>query len=262
MSAARAAMVLMERDLRNVVRSRSQLYSSMVTPLLLLVFLGAGVSQGLEPSALAAGDFGGFLVAGVVVMTLVFSATFSSASYYRDRDSGVLRVLLATPQSLRAILLGKSLAGVLIGAAQGLVVLAVAAPFVDLGWNYGIPAGLAISALVMLLTAVVLAGISQALASRIETMQGFHLVMNLALFPLLFVSGAFFPLDGVPIWMQVLAYANPLTYAVDALQVATYAESSEAFIGLPIDFAVLTTIAIGAYSLGLVRVPRVTWSGR
>lgn len=262
MSQAKATLVLMERDLRNVARSRSQLYSSMMTPLLLLIFLGVGVSRGLEPSALPAGDFSGFLVAGVVVMTLVFSATFSSASYYRDRDTGVLRVLLAAPQNPGAILLGKSLAGVLIGTAQGLVVLAVAAPFVDLGWDYGIAAGVAIAAGVMTLTALTLAGISQVLASRIETMQGFHLVMNLALFPLLFVSGAFFPLEGVPAWLRILAYANPLTYAVDALQVVTYADGGDGFVGLPIDLAVLGALAVASYALGLARVPQLTWSGQ
>ena len=92
-------------------------------------------------------------------------------------------------------------------------------------------------------------------------MQGFHLVMNLALFPLLFFSGAFFPVDGLPAWLQVLAYANPLTYAVDALELAAYADSSETFIGLPIDFAVLGVLAVAVYVLGLSRTPRLTWSG-
>lgn len=257
-----AALVLMQRDLRNVARSRSQLYSSMMTPLLLLLFLGAGVSHGLEPSALRAGNFSAFLVPGVILMTLVFSATFSSASYYRDRDTGVLRVLLASPQSPRAIMLGKSLAGVVIGALQGAVVLAVAAPFVDLGWQYGIAYGSALAAGIMLLAALLLAGVSQMLASRIATMQGFHLVMNLALFPLLFVSGAFFPLEGVPVWLRVLAYTNPLTYAVDGLQLATYADGGDGFIGLPIDLAVLGGATAVAFASGLARVPRLTWSGR
>ena len=102
----------------------------------------------------------------------------------------------------------------------------------------------------------------QALASRIETMQGFHLLMNLALFPLLFFSGAFFPLDGLPAWLEVLAYVNPLTYAVDALQLAAYASTDATYIGLGIDFTVLSLLAVGAYALSLSRTPRLTWSGR
>jgi ABC-2 type transport system permease protein len=254
-------MILLERDLRAVIRARSQLYSSIFTPLIFLVFLGAGVTHGLQPANLPAGNFTAFLVPGVVVMTLVFSSTFSSASYYKDRDSGVLRMLLSSPHSARTILLGKSLAGVAIGVVQATAVLAVASPFVEFEWQYGLFQGLALAILVMALTALMLAGIAQVLASRIQSMQGFHLVMNLALFPLLFFSGAFFPISDVPAWLEMLARVNPLTYAVDALQLAVYAGDSETFIGLPVDLGVLGGLAIGIYALSFARVPRLTWSG-
>ncbi|HMO55564.1 MAG TPA: ABC transporter permease [Tepidiformaceae bacterium] len=256
-----AVVVIASRELRNVARSRSQLYSSMLTPLLFLVFLGNGVSSGLEPANLPAGNFTAYLVAGVVVMTSVFSSTFSSASYYRDRDSGFLRMLLSSPHHPRTLLLGKSLASLVIGATQGLIVLLVAAPFVDFQWQYGVAQGIGIAIAAVVLLNLMLTGLAQALASRIQSMQGFHLLMNLALFPLLFFSGAFFPIDGLPAWLQVLAYANPLTYAVDALELAAYADSRETFIGLPIDFAVLGVLAVGVYALGLARTPRLTWSG-
>lgn len=257
-----AVLILMERDLRAVGRARSQLYSSIFTPLLFLVFLGAGVTHGLQPANLPAGNFTAYLVSGVIVMTLVFSSTFSSASYYKDRDSGILRLLLSSPHSPRNILLGKSLAGVLIGLLQATLVLAIASPFVEFEWQYGVVGGVAIALVVMALTAFLLAGIAQVLASRIQSMQGFHLVMNLALFPLLFFSGAFFPISDVPTWLEVLALINPLTYAVDALQLAVYAESGESFIGLPVDLAVLGILAVAVYVLSFARVPRLTWSGR
>ncbi len=256
-----AIVTVAARDLRAVARSRSQLYSSMLTPLLFLVFLGNGVSSGLEPAGLPAGSFTAYLVAGTVVMTSVFSSTFSSASYYRDRDSGVLRLLLSTPHHPRTLLLGKSLASLVIGALQALVVLLVAAPFVDFKWQYGVPQGIALAIAVVVLLNLMLTGLAQALASRVQSMQGFHLVMNLALFPLLFFSGAFFPVDGLPAWLQVLAYANPLTYAVDALELAAYAESSNTFIGPPIDLAVLGVLSVAVYVLGISRTPRLTWSG-
>jgi ABC-2 type transport system permease protein len=257
-----AAVALFERDIRAVVKSRSQLYSSILTPLLILLFLGNGVSEGLAPANLRAGNFTAYLVAGVVVMTSVFSATFSSASYYRDRDSGILRMFLSSPQSPRVILFGKSLAGVLIGVLQALVVLLVASPFVDFNWQHGLLPGLVIAAATIVLLNVMLAGIAQALASRVQTMQGFHLVMNLALFPLLFFSGAFFPVENLPLWLEVLARVNPLSYAVDALELAAYANSSDGFLGLGIDFGVLTVLAAAVYSLGLARLPRLTFSGR
>jgi ABC-2 type transport system permease protein len=261
MSTFAAASALFSRDLKAVARSRSQLYSSIFTPLLILVFLGNGVSHGLAPSKLSAGNFTAYLVAGAVAMTAVFSSTFSSASYYRDRDSGVMRMFLSSPQSGRTILLGKSLAGVLIGVLQAMVVLAAAAPFVQFDWQYSIPAGLLIAAAAVVLLNVMLAGIAQALASRIQTMQGFHLIMNLALFPLLFFSGAFFPVDGLPMWLEVLARANPLSYAVDALELAAYADGTRGYFGLGLDFAVMGVISVAVYALGLARTPRLTWSG-
>lgn len=262
MSAVTAVSALFVRDIRAVVKSRSQLYSSILTPLLFLVFLGNGVSEGLEPANLTAGNFTAYLVAGVVVMTSVFSATFSSASYYRDRDSGILRMFLSSPQSARVILIGKSMAGVLIGVIQALLVLLIAAPFVEFEWQYGLIGGLVIAVAAVVLVNVMLAGVAQALASRIQTMQGFHLVMNLALFPLLFFSGAFFPVDGLPIWLEVLSRLNPLSYAVDALELAVYADGSEGFFGLALDFTVLTVLAVAVYLFGLARMPRLTYSGK
>lgn len=256
-----AAMTLASRDLMAVVRSRSQLYSSMLTPLLFLVFLGNGVSHGLKPANLEAGNFTAYLVAGTVVMTSVFSSTFSSASYYRDRDSGLLRLLLSTPHAPRTLLLGKSLAALVIGVVQALIVLLVAAPFVDFEWQYGVVPGIAIALAAVVLVNLMLTGLAQALASRIQSMQGFHLLMNLALFPLLFFSGAFFPINDLPTWLRILAFINPLTYAVDALELATYAASADSFIGLGIDFAVLGALAVAVYAAGLARMPKVTWSG-
>ncbi|MEO8541450.1 MAG: ABC transporter permease [bacterium] len=256
-----AALTLAQRDLMAVVRSRSQLYSSMLTPLLFLVFLGNGVSKGLKPANLEAGNFTAYLVAGTVVMTSVFSSTFSSASYYRDRDSGLLRLMLSTPHSPRVLLLGKSLAALAIGVVQALIVLLVAAPFVDFEWQYGVLPGIALALAAVVLVNLMLTGLAQALASRIQTMQGFHLLMNLALFPLLFFSGAFFPIHDLPTWLRILAFVNPLTYAVDALELATYANGDATFIGLGIDFVVLGALAVAVYVAGAARTPKVTWSG-
>ncbi len=262
MNAIPAVVTMAQRELLNIARSRSQLYSSILTPLLFLVFLGNGVSSGLEPANLAAGNFTAYLVAGTVVMTSVFSSTFSSASYFRDRDSGVLRLLFSTPHHPRVILLGKSFASLVIGVVQALVVLAVAAPFVEFEWRYGLLAGFLVAVAAVVLLNLMLTGIAQAFASRIQSMQGFHLLMNLALFPLLFFSGAFFPIDGLPVWLRLMALANPLTYAVDAMQLAAYAASGEGFIGLPIDFAVLGLVAVLVYALGLSRIPKLTHSGQ
>jgi len=115
-----AVAALVVRDLRSFTRSRSQLYSSVALPLMLLAILGAGVSDGLDPRRIH--DYVTFLAPGMIAMTALFSSTFSGASYYQDRDSGILKVLLASPHSQRVVLLGKMLSAVVIGSAQALLV--------------------------------------------------------------------------------------------------------------------------------------------
>lgn len=251
---ALACEAILFRDLRGVLRSRSQLYSSLLLPLMLLAVLGTGISDGLDPSSeyIREGDYTSFLVAGVVAMTALFSSTFSSASYYQDRDSGLLRVMMTAPQPQQVILLGKALAGVVIGAVQALAVLAVAEaiPGIDLAWQHGIVPGVALAVGAVLLLTLFLNGFAQLMASRIRTMQGFHLVMNLLLFPLLFLSGAFFPLQDLPTWLQVLAAVNPISYAVDLLHIAAYADHNGHF-GLAVDLAVLGTLTPGVFLLGI-----------
>jgi ABC-2 type transport system permease protein len=224
---------------------------------MLLAILGIGISEGLEPTRVRDGDYVTFLVPGIIVMTALFSSTFSSASFYQDRDSGMLKVFLVAPHSTAVILLGKSLGAIVIGSVQALAVLAVASaiPAIDLEWQYGVIASLLLALTTVVGLNVLLSGLAQVLASRIRTMQGFHLVMNLVLFPLLFFSGAFFPLADLPGWLYGLALANPLTYAVDLLQLALYADGGSGHVGIGIDLAVLAALALALFAWGMRRHP-------
>lgn len=255
-----AAWALLARDLRAVVRSRSQLYSSLLMPLMLLAVLGTGVSSGLAPTSprIIDGDYTSYLAPGMIAMTALFSSTFSSAGLYRDRESGLLRALLASPHGPPTIMFGKALAAILIGTVQALLVLvlAVVIPGIDLAWQFGWLGGAATVVAAVLLLNLMLSGLSLLLAVRIKTMQGFHLIMNLALFPLFFLSGAFFPLDQVPAWLEIIGYINPLTYAVDLLHYASYADAPDGLIGPLIDTLVLGVLAVGMFAIGLRRAPR------
>lgn len=248
-----AISALVVRDLRGVARSRSQLYSSILFPLMLLAILGNGVSSGLDPQNVD--DYVTFLTPGIIVMTALFSATFSSATYYADRDTGMLDVMYAAPHPARLILLSKVASSVAIGMLQAVAVLAVAAliPAIDFEWQYGILRSLAVALSAILLLNVMLAGLGQALATRIGSMTGFHLVMNLVLFPFLFFSGAFFPLEDLPLWLRLLGTLNPLAYAVDALQLALWADDATGQFGLALDFVVLAALTAAAAWLGTIR---------
>jgi ABC-2 type transport system permease protein len=162
--------------------------------------------------------------------------------------------MLASPHSPAVILLGKALGGVVIGSLQAMALLAVAAlvPGIDLEWQFEFVPGLFLALAAVFLLAVFLNGFAQIMASRIPTMSGFHLVMNLLLFPLLFVSGAFFPLADLPLWLKLLATVNPLSYAVDLLHIAIYAPDDGHF-GLLIDMLVLGALAPATFLLGIGR---------
>jgi ABC-2 type transport system permease protein len=248
-----AAAALVSRDLRLFARSRSQLYSSVVFPLMLLAIIGAGVTDGLDPRNVE--DYVTFLTPGVLVMTALFSATFTTASIYHDRDSGILGVFLASPHPPRTIIAAKITSSVVIGGAQALLVLAVAAaiPAIDFDLAHGVAGGLAIALGGIVLLNVFLSGIAQWIASRVSSNTGFHLVMNLVLFPCLFFSGAFFPLDELPVWLKALGTVNPLSYAVDLLQIALYGRGIDGFFGLPVDLAVMAILAAAALVLGATR---------
>lgn len=254
-----AVAVLAVRELRGVARSRSQLYSSMLFPLMLLAVLGTGVSNGLNPASplIAGSDYTSFLAPGMVAMTALFASTFSSASFYRDRESGVLRALFASPQPAAAILLGKTFGAVAIGAIQALLVLALVAaiPGIDLAWQFGWLGGAAAAAAAVVALNLALNGFALLIAVRVRTMQGFHLIMNLALFPLFFLSGAFFPIHDAPAWLEVVHHANPLTYFVDLLQYAAYAPDGEHLIGPALSAPVAAAIAAILLAAGLRRAP-------
>ena len=258
--AAYASWALLVRDLRAVARSRSQLYSSLFMPLMLLALLGTGVSSGLNPTSprIIDGDYTSYLAPGMIALTALFSSTFSSAGFYRDRESGLLRAMFASPHSPQTILFGKALAAILIGSLQALVVLvlAVVIPGIDLAWQFGWLGGTATVVVTVLALNFMLSGLSLLLAVRVRTMQGFHLIMNLVLFPLFFLSGAFFPLDDLPTWLEVIGYINPLTYAVDLLHYASYANSPDGLIGPLIDGLVLGGLAVLLFAIGLRRAPR------
>ncbi len=248
-----ACGALLARDLRAFLRSRSQLGSSLLLPLMLLAILGTGVSEGLDPQKVRDGDYTSYLAPGLIAMTALFSSTFAGASFYQDRDSGMLKVMLVSPHSPRVVMLGKTLGSVVIGSLQAFVVLAlaIALPNIELEWQYGYLRGALLAIGGIALMNVLLAGIAQAFASRIGTMQGFHLVMNLVLFPLLFFSGAFFPLGDLPWWLRLLGWANPLSYPVDLLHLAIYADTTSGYFGLWADLPVLGVLAALMFTLGV-----------
>jgi ABC-2 type transport system permease protein len=147
-------------------------------------------------------------------MTVLFTAVYSAVSIVWDRQFGFLKEVQVTPASSLSVALGKVAGGTTVAVLQGLVML-VLAPV--LGLSLGLGQIVSLFAL-MLLLAAMLTSLGLLLAARQRSMEGFHMIMNFVLLPLFFLSGAFFPLQGVPVWMRVLAAVDPVTYGIDPLR--------------------------------------------
>lgn len=212
-SEARAVRTIWRRELIRFLGDRTQIVMSLVQPLLFLFVLGSGL-QSLSQASTGGIDLKTFLFPGVLGMAVLFIAIFRAASLVWDRELGFLREMLVAPVSRAAIIVGKGLGGATIAAGQGVLVLALAG-LVGVPYDPLLMLGL----LVLLgLMAFTLTAFGLVVAVTIRQAQTFTSVMQLVVLPMFFVSGAFFPVDGLPTWLGVLNRIDPLTYAVDPMR--------------------------------------------
>lgn len=209
----RGLWVVAWRDLLNLVGDRSRLLASLAFPLLFLAIFSGGFSEVV--GRLAGGvDLLQFMYPGIIAQTVLTTALFGGVSVVADRETGFLRELLVAPIGRAGIVLGK-VAGAAGGALLQVAALLGVAPFVGVPLGVGLVARLV--PLVALL-AVALAGLGVLIAAFAPSQQGFQLLMQLLVFPLVFLAGVFFPVDRVPRWMEILSKLNPVTYGVDAVR--------------------------------------------
>jgi ABC-2 type transport system permease protein len=208
------------RDVRRFVRDRPRMIGSLAQPTLFLLVLGTGLGHGLVKGTARAGGGEGymaFIFPGIVAMTILFTSAFSAISVIWDREVGFLKEVLVAPVARWAVTVGKVLGGATVAVAQGCIMLLLA-PLA--GVSLG-PVTLVTLLPVMFLVAFAMTAMGLAAAARMRSMQGFTVIMNFMVLPIFFLSGAMFPLEGLPTWMEVLVHADPLTYGVDALRGVT-----------------------------------------
>ncbi len=209
----RGIWVVAFRELLHFISDRTRIISSLMFPLMFLVVFGAGFSRIV--GGLAGGvDFIHFVYPGIVAMTVLTSSLLSGTSVVVDREHGFLKEVLVAPLSRVGIILGKALGGSLTSLSQGIVMLAIA-PMIGLSITPLLIVKLLPTLLILSLS---LSGLGILMATRMHSQQGFQFLMQLIVFPLMFLAGVFFPVDGVPVWLQVVAKVNPLTYGVDAIR--------------------------------------------
>jgi ABC-2 type transport system permease protein len=247
-----AVTTLWWREQVRFFRQRSRVFGAFVQPLMFWALFGAGLQASFRPPT------GGRAVStleyffpGTIIMILLFTAIFSTISVIEDRKEGFLQGVLVAPVPRSAIVLGKILGGTTLALVQGTALL-VLGPLV--GFHLTLPRFVEAVA-IQFVVAFALTALSFCLAWRMESTQGFHAIMTVLLMPMWLLSGSFFPVHGVPLWLAWVMHVNPLTYGTAALRrVLTSGEEA-----LPPDLpalglSVLATLAFAAAMLVLASV--------
>jgi ABC-2 type transport system permease protein len=246
-----AIYTLWLREVKKYFRSKSRIIGSLGQPLLFLVALGFGLGPIFK--AAGQGDYIQFLVPGIISMSILFLAVFSGISVIWDRQFGFLKETLVAPVPRWQIMLGRTLGGATVAVLQGIIVFAIS--FLA-GFKLVSFASLPITFVFMVLIALIFTALGTAIASVLEDMHGFQLIMNFLVMPIFFLSGALFPLTNLPKILKTIVMFDPLSYGVDGLR-ATLDGASQ--FGLFTDFWVLAIItavliAIGSYLFSKIQV--------
>ncbi len=214
----RAVNIVWRRELIRFRTDRLRAITSLIQPFLFLFVLGTGLStlakRGMPPGV----DFKTFIYPGVLAMSVLFTAVFSAGSIVWDRELGFLREMLVAPVSRASLVIGKCLGGTTIATFQGLVFLALAG-FAHVPYD---PVLLATLVGELLLLSFTLTAFGLMMAARIKQFQSFMALTQMLVMPLFFLSGALYPLNGLPAWLSVLTRIDPLTYVVGPMRHAVF----------------------------------------
>jgi ABC-2 type transport system permease protein len=229
------------RQLKRYWRSKARMLGSLGQPLLFLFALGFGFGSVFQKAG--QGNYFEFLTPGIIAMAILFNAMFNGIEVIWDRQFGFLKETLVAPVSRFKIMAGKTLGGATVAFIQGIIVLVIAVAF---GFKLQLIA-IPLTLLFMFLIAILFTAIGIAIASKMEDMHAFPLIMNFILMPLFFLSGALFPLDNLPKAMNVIVKVNPLSYGIDGVRGALTGASS---MGIGYDLVVLLALIAVSGILG------------
>ena len=244
-----AIYILWLRELKRYTRSRSQMIASLGQPLLYLLVLGFG----LGPVFKRAGDgsYLQFVAPGVIGMSVLFTSIFSGLGLLWDRQFGFLKETLVAPVSRIEIMIGRTLGGATVAVMQGLLVMIIC---LLAGFR---PAHLALVPVAMgfmVMIALLFAGLGIAIGSGLQDMQGMQLIMNFLVLPIYFLSGALFPLTGLPVILNYVTKADPLAYGIDGMRSALLGHSA---FNPGLDFAVLAVLGCVLLVVGAHRFSKI-----
>jgi ABC-2 type transport system permease protein len=211
MSELTGLYALWYREVKVFLRERSRIVSSVVNPLIWLVAFGGGLGSAISFEGMA---YQSYIFPGVLMMTVLFTSIFFGLYIVWDKKLDFFKEVMIAPLSRTTLFVGKMLGGCTDALIQGGILLVLGTFF---GVQYTAYA-VAILVLFLLFVAIGITSVGLAIGSQMSSFEGFGLIQSFVVMPLFFLSGALYPLKGLPDWLMIVVRANPLTYIVDGMR--------------------------------------------
>ncbi len=202
------------RHIKRYLRSRSRIVGSLGMPIFFLLVLGFGLNSVVNLPGMGQ-DYMGFLIPGIISMSVLFTSVFSGIQIIWDKQFGFLKETLVAPVSRMEIMLGQTLGGATTSLIQGLIILVFS---LFLGLNISNLYGFLVACAFMVFIGLSFTAFGIAIASKMDDMHGFQLIINFVIFPIFGLSGALFPINSLPSWIKPLTLMDPLAYGVEGIR--------------------------------------------
>jgi ABC-2 type transport system permease protein len=202
------------RNMKRYIRSKSRIIGSISMPLFFLLFLGFGLNSVVQIPGMDE-NYIVFLIPGMIAMSVLFTSVFSGIQIIWDKQFGFLKETLVAPVSRLEIMLGQTAGGATTAFIQGVIILVLS---LFIGLKSQSIAGFFIAFGFMALIGIAFTAFGIAIASRMDDMTGFQLIMNFVVFPIFGLSGALFPISSLPPAVVPITLIDPLTYGVEGIR--------------------------------------------
>jgi len=234
--------ILWLRQLKKYTRSRARVIAQLAQPLLFLVAFGFGFGPVFQRAG--NGDYIQYLAAGIIAQSILFTAAFTGAELIWDKQIGFLKETMVAPVARWKIMLGRTLGGATVACVQGIMAFLLT---LLVGFRPASLLMLPAALLFAFLIALFFTSLGTAIGSAVNDIQGFQLTMNFLIMPIFFLSGALYPLDGLPPGLQAVTNINPLAYGIDGIRQSLLRTSH---FGAPTDYLVLGFATVAVFGLG------------
>ena len=237
----RPIYVICMREFVKFFREKSRLLGTLARPILWLFVVGNGMNSLIKPQAGL--SYMQFIFPGMIGMTILFSSIFSSISIVWDREFGFMKEMLVAPISRLSIVIGKAISGTLISVAQAIIILLLT-PFLGIHLTFLQFVEIVAAAF---LVSFCITSLGILIAARLTSFDGFNIIMNFLVMPMLFLSGAMYPVTSLPPTLRHLTHINPLTYGIDTFKHVLLKNSAPPMgpeFSLMLDLLIVTGISI------------------